>query len=90
MKNKEFIFAEFIFENDQMSQEGSRLLEKLEKEGKLFILINHVSDANNTPFLVQAKIEPILATILKLQYPLLSERMRISYISDDLKNRYRK
>jgi len=36
------------------------------------------------------KISSELATVIKLQDPFLAERMQISYIPEELKNKYRK
>ena len=36
------------------------------------------------------KISAELATVIKLQDPFLAERMQISYIPEELKNKYRK
>lgn len=38
---------------------------------------------------VTGKIRSEFATVLKLQHAKLAERMRISYIPEDLKNKYR-
>ena len=45
-------------------------------------------DADNV-FRLSGKINSATATMIKLQDPFLAEHMRISYIPEDLKNKYR-
>jgi hypothetical protein len=91
VKDKEFILAQFVLQPDDF-----RLFLRLrayEKQGNL-VIINHDQSSQIlngiTCPIVDVKIEPSFATLLKLKDAELAERMRISYISDELKNKYRK
>jgi len=90
MKDREFILAEFAFEDLDSWSNGINLLEKFEKEGKLEILSSVSGIFADRPGIISVKIDPLFATVLKLQSAFLAERMRISYISDELKDKYRK
>jgi hypothetical protein len=84
MINREFILVEFCFENLNTLEEGREILLKLEEEGKLEIIITREASVIST------KIDPVFATMLKLKSAMLAERMQISYIPDELKEKYRK
>jgi hypothetical protein len=99
MDNNEYILVEFVAK----SEDADLLHEKLERYAKSGVLqIIHPNrkrymktDTNVTMTWVgitsaSVKITPQDASILKLQDPFLAERMRISYISDEIKNKYRK
>lgn len=84
----EFVLAEFVFRSNNISA-GKKLLDEL---GDDFVLIGPTIDAeayHASMVIVSGKISSAAATVIKLGNTLLSDAMRISYISDDLKNKYR-
>ena len=90
---KELVFVEFLFQDHEIDK-GLALLKSL---GEDFIMIkNDVEwdyedpDAADLYRRVQGRINSMTASVLKLQHPFLAEKMRISYISDELKNKYRR
>lgn len=92
---KEFVFVEFLFLEDEYSAE----IDKLNKLGSDFEFIKsdyeyETGDDLNTHLedyvRVSGRINSEAATMIKLKNPVLAEKMRISYISDELKNKYRK
>ncbi len=92
----EFVLVEFL-------AEGQDDLETLKvKVHALGTDYQHMDDnweyeADNTDptqvfhqwYRISGRISSLRASIIKLQDPFLSERMRISYISDALKDKYR-
>ena len=89
---KEFVLVEFLFEISEYD-EGYALLESL---GDDFLLV-HIRDEwerseelPETYKRVTGKINSMTASMIKLQAPQLAGKMRISYIPDDLKNKYRR
>lgn len=90
----EYVLIEFIAEQPT---EARLLLEKLLALGEDFKLIGtsdeneEDEDGNYSSWVrVSGKISSAYASVIKLQDPFLAERMRISYIPDNLKNMYRK
>ena len=86
----EYIYVEFLFDMPD-SQIGSIELRKL---GSEFELINKSEEfdhghAFHTGQKYCGKISAEAATMIKLSNPFLAERMHISYISNELKDRYR-
>ena len=89
----EFVYVEFIFDGSEAA-DGLILLEKL---GDDFILMNQNSHFELEDgvggalfgYIVTGKIKSEAATILKLTHPKIGERMRISHISAELKDKYR-
>jgi hypothetical protein len=82
----EFIFVEFIFEIEP----GMSYLES--KLGKDFVFIDNctlIDHKGNLSYKISGKINSEAATVIKLRDKFLSDRMRISYIPDTLKDRYR-
>jgi len=91
---KEFVLVEFL-------ANGATELETL--KSKIYCLgldYQHIEDnyeydedncANSLQqwFRLSGRIDSMRASLIKLQDPFLSERMRISYISEELKNKYR-
>ena len=89
---KEFVLAEFLFEISEF-EKGFALLESL---GDDFLLVHirdeweRSEDLPETYKRVTGRINSMTASIIKLQEPDLAGKMRISYIPDDLKNKYRR
>ena len=87
---KDYIYVEFQFEINDVA-EGSIEIRKLGSEFEL-IDNNYTSSEDFTYHTLQkycGKISSETATLIKLSNPFLAERMHISYISDELKNKYR-
>jgi len=91
---KEFVLVEFIA---GQPIEANTLREKLLALGDDFVLIKVAEeseldeDGNYSEWeRVQGKISSMYASVIKLQDPFLAERMRISYIPDELKDKYRR
>lgn len=90
---KEYVFAEFLFTSDEYTSE----LHKLISLGDDFVFLNveyefeDSTDGTVERYMrLSAKINSGVATIIKLTKPDLAGKMRVSYISDDLKDKYRK
>lgn len=88
----EYVHVEFIAKDDEVDV----LVEKIEGLGENFQPISDLGDYINKDFSIgnwfriSGRISSEYASIIKLQDAFLSDRMRISYISDELKNKYRK
>jgi hypothetical protein len=89
---KEFVLIEFIFTDDEYIAE----LQKLHDLGEDFEYLSKLDEPTDDPrsdnqyVRITAKISSQTATLIKLQNPALAGKMRISYIPDELKNKYRK
>lgn len=91
---KEYVLVEFVA---GQPFEAETLRKKLLALGDDFVLIK-VSDEHDSDedgnyadwVRVQGKISSMYASVIKLQDSFLAERMRISYIPDDLKDKYRR
>lgn len=90
---KEFVLVEFLFTLDEYYKE----LRKLTALGDDFRLIKCDDewelDDDGIHFdykRVSGKINSMTASLIKLQNPTLAGKMRISYISDELKDKYRR
>lgn len=93
---REFVLVEFL-------ADGADDLETLrDKVSALGTDYRHIDDdweyeTDNTDptqvfrqwYKLSGRIDSVRASLIKLQDPFLSERMRISYISDTLKDKYR-
>ena len=89
---KEYVYVEFIFHEDDVDA-GEQMLSDL---GEDFVRIRSETewdyeDPSDAEFYhrVSGKINSMVASILKLKHPFLAEKMRISYIPDSLKDKYR-
>ncbi len=84
---KEFVFVEFIFAHNETS-DSLKLIKEL---GDDFVLTSDYTFRCDTGIYrtLSGKINSTAATALKLGNSFLANRMRISYISDDLKDKYR-
>ena len=87
----EYIYVEFLFDMPD-SQIGSIELRKLGSEFQLLQTSDEFDHGHafHTGQKYCGKISAEAATIIKLSNPFLAERMHISYITDNLKNKYRK
>jgi hypothetical protein len=83
----EFILVEFISDENEASVFMSKI-GKLDKEE--FQRIETVLDIEDSRCRVYGKISSTYATVIKLQDPYFANHMRVSYISDELKNKYRR
>ena len=91
---KEFALVEFLFTD----QEYSYQLDKLLELGNDFVLIKNQYEYEDDEDLggrqiyrrVFGKINTMTASIIKLQNPALAGKMRISYIPEELKDKYRR
>ena len=89
----EFVLVEFLFTCGQ----GEQGMQAIKALGNDFIQIASDLDGFNsddrgyvtTYRLTKGKISSQTATVIKLSNKFLSDRMRISYISDELKDKYR-
>lgn len=86
----EYIYVEFLFDMPD-SQIGSIELRKLGKDFELIDTSNEFDNGNtfHTAQRYSGKISSEVATMIKLSNPFLAERMHISYIPNDLKDKYR-
>jgi len=89
---KEFVLVEFLVS----AEDHPQLLEKFKTLGEDFELIktDYEWDGDtdgyvNRWYRMSGRINSAYATIIKLQDPFLAGCMRISYIPEDLKNKYR-
>ena len=88
---KEYVLCEFLIEASNM--EHFKILHDLDPD---FIITDINSefeidenDNSSTWTRISGKINSEFATMLKLRHADLAERMRISYIPDELKDKYR-
>ncbi len=89
----EYVLVEFL----SSSEDRSRLIGKLRALGEDFQFINDDTEfeldddgASQSWYRISGRISSMYASVIKLRDPFLSERMRISYIPEDLKDKYRK
>ena len=88
----EFVFVEFLVDTKDLSILENKLA-KLVDTGDFVNahpagLIEIFPD--RTCRIISGKIASAVASLIKLQDPFLAECMRVSYISEDLKNKYRR
>ena len=92
---KEFVFVEFLF----TEEEHGFQMTKLNALGNDFEYIKSDYEFESVEGLypyteeyvrVQGRINSMTASLIKLQNPALAGKMRISYITNELKNKYRK
>jgi len=90
---KEYVLVEFIFTDEEAKSEIS----KLTTLGEDFTFIrSHYeyeddNDGNREEYIrVSGRINSMTASVIKLQNPTLAGKMRISYIPEDLKDKYRR
>lgn len=90
---KEFVLVEFFVK----AEEKLILMEKLDNLEDDFepLKTDYEWEGDTDGYVdrwyrISGRINSTYATVIKLQDPFLSEHMRISYIPEDLKNKYRK
>lgn len=91
---KEYVLIEFLFPGAEYVTWNK----KLDDLGSEFVRIsaNEEFDSDdegypiNQYMRIAGKISSEYASVIKLQDPYLAEHMRVSYISEELKNKYRK
>lgn len=91
---KEYVLVEFLFAEHEAMHE----LEKLICLGDDFVYLSNqleYEDDSETGICtdyqrVTGKINSQVASLIKLQNPALAGKMRISYIDEELKNKYRR
>jgi hypothetical protein len=90
---KEFVLVEFLASYPDESELLLSKLKNLRNEDFIPIREEDEFDDNDGDRLewirVTGKISSMYASVIKLQDSFLAERMRISYIPEDLKNKYR-
>lgn len=89
----EYVYAEFLFEADVVMQGAGEIIAL----GEDFVLIKsdlewdmETGGLNQGYQRICGKISATAATAIKLGNKFLSDRMRVSYIADDLKDKYRR
>ncbi len=87
----ETVFAEFLFLVEEWD-EGNREIKSLGDDFQL-LAGYFEGDIESMPsglyYKVNGKLNSVAATAITLGNKFLADRMRVSYISDELKNRYR-
>ena len=85
---KEYVLVEFVAEGT----ERDILADKLEAIKDEFILDRECSytQSSSPIYFFTGKICSQYASIIKLKDPFLAERMRVSYIPDEMKDVYRR
>jgi hypothetical protein len=86
----DFVYVEFIVD----AIDAAKLIEKLCDLGNDFIVASYPVGFTNLLeakrcYITSGKINAECASMIKLRDPFLSDHMRISYISDELKDKYR-
>lgn len=90
---KEFVLVEFLFTKEEHISE----MNKLDQLGDDFEPIKVDDEYDEDDFgtrveytRVSGRINSMTASLIKLQNPALAGKMRISYIPEELKDRYRR
>lgn len=90
---KEFVYVECLFTAEEYPIELGKLVD-LGADFKLIKCDDEYEEDDSgvrTEYKrVAGKINTITASVIKLQNPRLAGKMRISYISDELKDKYRR
>lgn len=89
---KEYVFVEFLFSLEEYSTEFTKLVELGDDFSFIKLSEEYEIDEDNASeyIRISGKINSHAASMIKLRNPALAGKMRISYISDDLKNKYRR
>ena len=91
---KEFLLVSFVID----SEKAEELISILDNLNEDFTLINTDVEfetnelgiiCKNIQHLIHGRISSEAATMMVLTYPWVSDHMQISYISDNMKDRYR-
>lgn len=91
----EFVLVEFIVSNESDLMILKVKVDELGSDYQHITEEHEYDDDTNTNsfqqwYILSGRINSMRASLIKLQDPFLSDRMRISHISNDLKDRYRK
>jgi hypothetical protein len=90
---KDFVLVEFIFTLDEYPRELGKLI-ALGKDFKLIKCDDEYEEDDDGLHWdykrVSGKINSMTASVIKLQDPALAGKMRISYIPDELKDKFRR
>jgi hypothetical protein len=92
---KEFVFVEFLFTRDEHLLQMAKLIQlgddfEFVKTDYEYDVIEDLYTSMQDYVRVSGRINSMTASLIKLQNPALAGKMRISYITDELKNKYRK
>jgi hypothetical protein len=90
---KEYVHVEFLFPSGEFHDEFKKLDSLGEDFHCLHTFNEHETDEDgniNHYIRVSGKIYSQTASLIKLQNPALAGKMRISYIPDELKDKYRR
>ena len=90
---KEYVLVEFLFTLDEYVQELSKLVALGDDFTSIRCDDEYEDDTDGIHIeykRVSGRINSMTASVIKLQNPTLAGKMRISYIPEDLKDRYRK
>jgi len=85
---KNYIFIEFVFSR----LEANQVYAEIKELGNDFVIGDRVVKSGyciDDHCVISGAINSATATMLKLSNPFLANRMNISYISDELKDKYR-
>jgi len=85
---KEYVLVEFVAEGSERDILLAKL-ELLEDEFKMQEECAYTHSSPSPIYYITGKICAQYASIIKLRDPFLAERMRISYIPDELKDKFR-
>jgi hypothetical protein len=90
---REYILVEFLF----TQEEHPDAMDILKRLGDDFQMLNvyqewDYEDPSDAEFYyrVSGRINSMTASVIKLQHPMLAGKMRVSYIPDELKDKYRR
>jgi len=91
---KEYVLVEFLFELSEYVA-ANQMLEALGDDFVPIKVLEEWDTDSGDSFIdeyirVSGKINSSTAMVIKLQNPYLAGKMRISYISDELKDKYRR
>jgi len=90
---KEYVLVEFLFTLDEYVQELSKLVALGDDFTSIRCDDEYEDDTDGIRIeykRVSGRINSMTASVIKLQNPTLAGKMRISYIPEDLKDKYRK
>lgn len=90
---KEFVFAEFLFEHEH-SIFAASFIRDLGEDFKYISPYTHYATIDKSGneslwFKIEGNLKSETATAIKLSDEFVASRMRISYIEDSLKDKYR-
>lgn len=85
----EVVLVGFKFFTDDTTQRGLAMLNALGEDFNELSISTIVTGINLDETHIVGKISSSALTVIRLSHPDLTECMNISYVSDDLKNKYR-